>query len=612
MSGYFSDELLEEVKSSNDIVDVISEYVRLKRSGRNYFGLCPFHTEKTPSFSVSPEKQIYYCFGCGTGGNVFHFISRIENLEFVESVRHLAERVGMHLPEEGDMAAQPEKVRLKQRILEMNLEAARYFHQNLNDSKAADALRYLKDRGISTDIIKRFGLGFAFGINNDLASLLKLKGFGEEEIVEAGLAYKSKRNILNDKFRARIIFPILDVRDRVIGFGGRVLDNSMPKYLNSPETLVFNKRKNLYGLNLAKKSNEKKVIVVEGYMDVISLYQHGIENAAASLGTSFTQEQGRLLRKYFDEIIISFDADTAGQNAAVRGLDLLNDMGIPVRVIKLLDAKDPDELVRKKGVKLFRDLVKSAKSLAEFKIDILKEQHDLNDVRGKIGFLNKMAAVLAKVQNNIERDAYVRKISEETGIAVEPIYAEISKQVHGRNKVRFRVPENARIERPRTAKTENRLDRRIIQTEKMLIALMSLGDKELFGYISKKIKPDDFRWEPGKCIVEKIVKAYDQLGEVTHSEILNRLEEQEEINLFSEIMQGENNFEDNYKVADELLGTVERGKIEARIHELHVQMKEKNINAEELRKLDEELKTLTFALGAMKKPMQKGGVNSEW
>ncbi len=346
-------------------------------------------------------------------------------------------------------------------------------------------------------------------------------------------------------------------------------------------------------------------------MDVISLYQHGIENAAASLGTSFTQEQGRVLRKYFDEIIISFDADAAGRNAAVRSLDLLNDMGIPVRVAKLSDAKDPDELVRKKGVKLFRDLIESAKSLAEFKIDILKEQHDLNDVRGKIGFLNKMAAVLSKVQNNIERDAYVRKIAEETGIGIEPIYAEIGKQMHGRSKV-FRVPQNARIDRTGAVKTVNNLDRKIIQTEKMLIALMSLGDKELFGYIRKKINPDDFQWHQGKNIVDRVIKAYDQLKEVSHSEILDSLEDQEEINLFSEIMQGDYTFEDNYKVADELLGTVERGKIESRIHELHVQMKEKNIEAEELKKLDEELKTLTFALGVMKKPMQKGGVNSEW
>ena len=600
MSGFYSDEVLEEIKNANDIVDVVSEYVKLKRSGRSYFGLCPFHNEKTPSFSVSPDKQIFYCFGCNIGGNVIHFITKIENLDFVESLRHLADRARIQLPEGNYDSTQLEKNKLKENILQINIEAARYLYNNLSSSQALVAREYLIKRGISAEIIKKFGIGFAYGIKDDLCNFLKAKGFLEQDILASGVAYKDKANKLHDKFKARVMFPILDVRDRVIGFGGRVLDNSLPKYLNSPETIVFNKRRNLYGINLAKKSSEKIVIVVEGYMDAISLYQFGLTNVTASLGTAFTQEQGRLLRKYFDEVVMAFDSDAAGQNAALRSIDLLNDMEIPVRIIRLSEAKDPDEFIRKKGVKLFKEEVSAAKSLAEFKIEILKGQFDLQDTRGKIGFLNSMAAVLAKVHNNIERDAYIKQISQETGIGVQPIYAEINKLLNGKIRA-LKIPKNAAIEVRKYNKDTKDDNQKIIQAERMLIALLSLNNRKLFEYITRTINIQDFYLDMNIKLAKVIFNLYEQRQDVTYSDILNNLETDNEISVYTEIIHQEYNFDDTFKVADDLLETIKRGKYESRKKEILAEMRNENLSKGDVERLEQELKNIMFALQAMKK-----------
>ncbi len=600
MSGFYSDDLIEEIKSSNDILDVVSEYVKLKRSGRNYFGLCPFHPEKTPSFSVSTEKQIFHCFGCGIGGNVIHFISKIENLEFVESIKHLADRAKIQLPEGSSEAFNSEKTNLKEQVLKINVEAARYYYNMLTAKQAGIARDYLKNREISGETVRKFGLGFAFGINNDLSKFLLDKGFNEEVILASGLAYKDKRSRLQDKFKARVMFPIFDVRDKVIGFGGRVLDNSLPKYLNSPETIVFNKRKNLYGLNLARKSQERKVVVVEGYMDAISLHQNGLNNVAASLGTSFTQEQGRLLRKYFEEIIIAYDSDQAGQNAAIRGLDLLNDMEIPVRVIRLEDAKDPDEFVRKKGVNSFKDLVNDAKTIGQFKIQVFKEQYDLNDTRGKIEFLNKAAAVLAKVQNSIERDAYIKQISEETGIGVEPIYTEINKLLNGRIKI-LKTHQNFQTGLIKIRKGIGELSPKILQTEKMLIALLSNEDKRIFELIHQRIQTQDFQAEATRNIAEKIYKLNEKQIDITYSSVLSILENENEISMYTEIMQREFNFEDAFKVACDLIETIARGKLEFKKQEILSKIKNENLSEGDVLELEEELKTITSTLQSLKR-----------
>ena len=414
------------------------------------------------------------------------------------------------------------------------------------------------------------------------------------------MAYKDKVNKLHDKFKARVMFPILDVRERVIGFGGRVLDNALPKYLNSPETIVFNKGRNLYGINLAKKSNEKAVIVVEGYMDAISLYQFGITNVTASLGTAFTQEQGRLLRKYFDEVVMAFDSDAAGQNAALRSIDLLNDMEIPVRIIRLSDAKDPDEFIRKKGVKSFKEEVSAAKSLAEFKIDLLKGQFDLQDTRGKIGFLNSMASVLAKIQNNIERDAYIKQISEETGIGVQPIYAEIEKLISGKIKA-LKISKNTAIEVKKYNKDKKYENQKIIQAERMLIALLSLNNRKLFDYITKTVRIEDFYVDMNIKLAKVIFNLYEQRQDVTYSDILNNLENENEISVYTQIIQQEYNFDDTFKVADDLFETIKRGKYESRKKEILTEMRNDNLSKGDVERLEEELKNIMFALQAMKK-----------
>jgi len=610
MPGYFSEELLDEIKNSNDIVDVVSEYVKLKKSGKNYFGLCPFHAEKSPSFSVASDKQIFFCFGCGAGGNVLHFISRIENLEFTEAVKMLAERAKIHIDEANDSRFRPETARLKEEIFEINKEAARYFFTKLFDKENEIVRNYMKNRGLSPETIKRFGLGFSPSKDTELSDYLLGKGYKNEVIYASGLSYTDNRNKLHDRFRGRVIFPIFDVRDRIIGFGGRVLDNTQPKYLNSPETIIFNKRRNLYGLNFAKKSQEKKVILVEGYMDAISLYQNGVNNVVATLGTAMTVEQGRLLKKYFEEIIIAYDSDNAGQAAANRGLDLLSDMEIAVRVMKIEEGKDPDEFIRKMGAQRFKSSVDSAKSLAEYKIDLLKKQYDLNDTKGKIEFLNKMAGVLAKVQNNIERDAYIKTISKETGISQEPIYAEIDRMLYGHSK-KIHISKAQGLTEMQSGKKGETLTK-INQAEKMLIALLSNNDREAYEYIRNRIKPEDFYSDLFKSIAKKIYKMYEQGKEVMHSDILNILETEEEISIYSEIVQKDYEFENSYRIVSDLFNVIRREKLEERKKNILAHMKNENLTNEAVIKLEKNLIEVTAELQGIKsgtdRLVQKGGM----
>ncbi|MGE5329724.1 MAG: DNA primase [Deltaproteobacteria bacterium] len=610
MSGYFSEELLDEIKNSNDIVDVVSEYVKLKKSGKNYFGLCPFHTEKSPSFSVASDKQIFFCFGCGAGGNVLHFISKIENLEFTEAVKFLAERAKIHIDETNDSKFRPEAARLKEEILEINKEAARYFFTKLSEKENETARNYIKNRGLSSETIKKFGLGFSSYRDNELSEYLISKGYKSESVLASGLSYPDSKNKLHDRFRGRVIFPIFDVRDRVIGFGGRVLDNSQPKYLNSPETMIFNKRRNLYGLNYAKKSQDKKVIVVEGYMDAISMHQNGIDNVVATLGTAMTTEQGRLLRKYFEEIVIAYDSDSAGQAAAIRGLDLLSDMEISVRVMKIEEGKDPDEFVRKKGAKYVKAAIDSAKSLAEYKIDLLKQQYDLNDTKGKIEFLNKMAGVLAKVKNNIERDAYIKNISKETGISQEPICAEIDRILYGHSK-KIRIPKAQGLVQTQSGRREEVLTK-IKQAENMLIALLSNNDKRVYEYIKDRVKPENFYSDLLKNIAEKIYAMYEQGKDVMHSDILSVLETEEEISTYSGIVQKDYEFEDSYRIVVDLFNVIQREKLEERKKNILAHMKNENLTNEEVIGLERKLIEITTELKNIKygtdKHMKKGGV----
>ena len=421
----YSDEIIDEVRQTNDIVDIISQYVHLKRSGRNFFGLCPFHNEKSPSFSVSPDKQIFHCFGCGVGGNVFTFLTKIEGINFIEAVQTLAERSNIQLPtleNRGDSL----KEELKAKVYKVNEFAANYYHENLYKPESKIAQEYIKKRKLTNETLKSFQIGFS-GKFNELYNALKKQGFEEREILESGLVNKNDNGKYIDRYRNRLMFPICDVRGRVIAFGGRVLDDSKPKYINSPENIVYSKGRHLFGLNVAKKSDVKKILIVEGYMDVISLHQRGVKNVVASLGTAMTQQQGWLLRKSSEQIILSFDSDEAGLSAKMRALDILQNMGCDIRILQMEGAKDPDEYIIKYGSARFQSLIEKALSVVEFKVKILKRNLDLNNTNDKIKFLNEIAKLISKIDNTIEKEVYIERIAKSYNISKEAIYAEVNK-----------------------------------------------------------------------------------------------------------------------------------------------------------------------------------------
>ena len=428
----YSDEIIDEIRQNNDIVDVISQYVHLKRSGRNFFGLCPFHNEKSPSFSVSPDKQIFHCFGCGVGGNVYTFLMKIEGINFIEAIQMLAERANINLPTL-ENNADTAKEELKAKVYKVNAFTADFYHKNLYLPTAKIAQEYVKKRKLSNETLKSFQIGFS-GKFDELYQELKKQGFQEREILESGLVNKNEKGQYIDRYRNRLMFPICDVRGKVIAFGGRVLDDSKPKYINSPENVVYSKGRNLFGLNVAKKGDLSKILIVEGYMDVISLHQRGITNVVAPLGTALTQQQGWLLRKNAQQIILSFDSDEAGLTAKMRALEILQNMGCDIRILQMEGAKDPDEFIIKYGNARFLNLVDKALSVIEFKVRLLKRNLNLENVNDKIKFLNEIAKLISKIDNTIEREVYIEKIAKEYEISKEAIYAEVNKLTYSDKK----------------------------------------------------------------------------------------------------------------------------------------------------------------------------------
>ena len=398
----YSEEIIEQVRQNNDIVEIISQYVHLTRKGRNYFGLCPFHNEKSPSFSVSPERQIFHCFGCGVGGNIYTFLMKIEGIGFKDAIEQLAEKANIQLPRI-ENPEEDRKEELKAKIYKINQFTAEFYHQNLYKPTAKNAQEYVKKRKLTQNTLETFKIGFS-GKYDELYKSLKSQGFGEKEILESGLVIKNDRGQFIDMYRNRFMIPICDVRGRVIAFGGRVLDDSKPKYINSPENVVYSKGRHLFGLNVAKKDCSKKLLIVEGYMDAISLYQRGITNVVAALGTALTEQQGWLLRKSTEQVILGFDADGAGQTAVARSMEILQKMGCDMRVLQIEGAKDPDEFVLKFGEGRFKLAMDNAISLVEFKVKNLSKNINLENASDKIKFLNEIAKILAKVDNTMERE----------------------------------------------------------------------------------------------------------------------------------------------------------------------------------------------------------------
>lgn len=490
-----SEDVISRVKELNDIVDVISETVRLKRAGRNYSGLCPFHNEKTPSFSVSSEKQIYKCFGCGEAGNVITFIMKVKNLTFPEAVEYLAKRA--NIPIDINDNNSKNKKSSYEKAYGLNVEAARFFFGNLKKNRSA--MQYLINRGITEKTIRSFGLGFAEDDWTLLLRYLKRKGFTELDMLSAGLVIKSDKGTLYDRFRNRIIFPVFDHRGRVIGFGGRVMDDSKPKYLNSPETVVFKKGINLYGLNFAIKNNpDRYFIIVEGYMDCISLHQHGIKNAVASLGTALTSEQVRLMKRYADKAIIAYDSDLAGQAATLRGLEILKKGGFDVRVLTVPKGKDPDEFIRANGKEAFYTLIKNALPLIDYKLKRVEKNVNFKNQEEVINYVKDSARILAEL-DPIEMDIYIKKVAEKAHVNEQSIYDLISGENHkDTNKL-----QNVNIINDIGQKLY--LEPAYLKAERNLLKLM-LENEEAYKFILKNINNEQLILQSHKKIFDLIVE----------------------------------------------------------------------------------------------------------
>ncbi len=593
--AHYSDELLEEVRSRNDIVDIISQYVTLKRKGRNFFGLCPFHNEKSPSFSVSPDKQIFKCFGCGKGGNVFHFLMNAENISFVEAVQILAERVNIELPKNsGD--EDEKQVQLKNEVYKVNEAAAIFYHETLYKPTSKIAQEYVKKRKLGNNTLKAFLIGYA-PMNNELFNHLKSKGFSTEAMLASNLIGRSEKGVYYDKFKHRLMIPIQDVRNRYIAFGGRVLDDSKPKYINSPEDIVYSKGRNLFGLNVAKRNSNgmlKKILIVEGYMDAISLYQRGITNVVASLGTALTDAQGRLLRRNAEQVILGYDADGAGQTAILRGMDILKNLGVDIRVLQISDAKDPDEYVIKYGAEKFKKCMEDAISVVEFKVKILKQTLDLNNTNDKIKFLNEIAKTLASVDNSMEREVYIDKIGKTYGISTEAIQSEI-------NKLTNKEPDKKKIENTSVIikkNEEKQIDENVLRREKMLIYLLINYSDKTFKRISSVVKSDYIQDVKNKEIIDKI---FEKLKDNQNPEdVLNWFEDQDMVSYLAGVLSNDFEIADVDKAIEDVEKTyLKEAKISRRDEIIEI-LKSPELDKDEKANLEKELNNIIIDLVRMK------------
>ncbi len=591
----YSDEIIDEIRQTNDIVDIISQYVHLKRSGRNFFGLCPFHNEKSPSFSVSPDKQIFHCFGCGVGGNVFTFVTKMEGINFIEAVQMLAERSNIQLPTlegKGDSA----KELLKSKVYKVNEFAANYYHQNLYKPESKIAQEYIKKRKLTNETLKSFQIGFS-GKFDELYQELKKQGFEEPEMIESGLVNRSDKGQYIDRYRNRLMFPICDIRGRVIAFGGRVLDNTKPKYINSPENIVYSKGRNLFGLNVAKKGDMKQILIVEGYMDVISLHQRGITNVVAPLGTALTQQQGWLLRKSAEKIILSFDSDEAGLTAKIRALDILQDMGCDIRILQMEGAKDPDEYIIQYGNARFKNLVEKALSVIEFKVKVLKKNLNLDNINDKIKFLNEIAKLIAKVENTIEREVYIEKIAKEYDISKEAIYAEVNKLTYASAKGEKTLEKIRLVSSHKKTEEQEEISQSIKKRENTVISILLGGDINIFQVIKQNIKVEDFKDRINQEIAQKLYEEFEK-GNSNINSIIDILKDEEQ-NHITEIMADDYEIEDVEKAIDDIIQSYEKDKLNERKFEI-LGILEENIEANQKKELERELSDIIIRLAKIK------------
>ena len=549
----YSDDIIEEVRQKNDIVDVVSQYVKLTRKGSSYFGLCPFHNEKTPSFSVTPGKQMYYCFGCGAGGNVFNFIMEYENYTFGEALKHLAERAGVELPQIEYSKEVQEKARQKAELLEINKQAAQYFYYQLRTEKGQQGYQYLAGRGLSEETMRKFGLGYSDKFSDGLYRYLKSKGYQDERLRESGLFNVDERHGMYDKFWNRVIFPIMDVNNRVIGFGGRVMGDGKPKYLNSPETKIFDKSRNLYGLNIARTTRKKYLILCEGYMDVISMHQAGFTNAVASLGTALTSGHASLLKRYTQEVLLLYDSDEAGVRAALRGIPILREVGVNSRVVNLRPYKDPDEFIKNMGSEAFEERLNQASDSFLFRVSIAESEFPMNEPQGQNRFFERCAQMLLELKDELERNLYieaiVKKYRSQYGVSVE----DLRKRV---NTLALKgTPAENRIQPRNGTKEKKKRDSASDQAQKLMLTWL-VTYPGIFDKVAQYLGPEDFVVPLYREVAEMLFTQHKE-GQVNPARLLNSFtdsEEQREVaSLFNATIHLETPQEQDQAFADTLL-----------------------------------------------------------
>ena len=551
---YYPDELIEEVRMKNDIVDVISGYVRLQKKGANYFGLCPFHNEKSPSFSVSPGKQMYYCFGCGAGGNVYTFIQEYENYTFPEAVKMLADRAGVNLPEI-EYSEEAKKAESKRsRLLEINKEAAKYFYFQLRARQGETGYRYLRDRQLSDETIKKFGLGFANKTSNDLVQYLRSKGYSPELIHEAGLCNVDEKHGMYDKFWNRVIFPIEDINHRVIGFGGRVMGDGTPKYLNSPETPIFDKSRNLYGLNFARTSRKGNIILCEGYMDVISMHQAGFDQAVASLGTAFTLGQASLLKRYTKEVLLSYDSDGAGVKAALRAIGILKEAGLTGKNISLEPYKDPDEFMKNLGKEAFQERIDHAENSFLFEIRMLEKEYNLSDPEDKTRFHREIARKLCDFSEEVERENYIEAVAEKYHIGFENLRKLVGS-------IAAQTGLAKPVERPKSGIHKKTTPEENSKKTQRLLLTWLVEEPQLYKKIERFIGPEDFTEELYVRVAERLFAGLEK-GELNAASIISLFpdeEEQREVaSLFNTRLMEPETIQEKEKAFHDILVSVKR------------------------------------------------------
>ncbi len=584
---YYPQELIEEIRMQNDIVDVISEYVPLKKKGSSYFGLCPFHNEGTPSFSVTPEKQFYYCFGCGAAGNVYSFIMQMDNCDFVEAVKKLADRAHITLPENGFTPQAKEAERLRQILFEIHKTAGLFYYNMLHSKEGEQALQYLNGRKVMPNIQKKFGLGFAPAGRDKLYHHLEEKGYSIDAMLKSGLIMEDKRGRgYYDRFFNRLMFPIFDVQGRTIAFGGRIMESGQPKYLNSPETMLFSKSKNMYGLNFARAAKRQELIIVEGYMDMISIYQAGFHNVAASLGTAFNDEHAKVLKKFVTDVILLFDSDEAGTTAALRAIPHLVQNGFRVKVLQVPDGKDPDEFIKQNGSMEFSKLLVNAVSYITFEISCIQKKYNMQNAEHRVLFTTEAAKVLSALDNDIERDVYVKEVAKMTDISSEAIENEIRKIRNKADEIFQAEADKKRLKIYRDTSVSVRKSKGISEAQRDILYLCAT-DLAVYRKVKEYLKPEDYAEAVYSRVAALLYEAGEKGQTVFPAELLNYfgdLEEQKKVTEIFAVRMDYENKKDLEKALNEEVRLIKKTRIDA--------MAAEALDVESIKRIVEEKKML--------------------